>query len=89
MRNSSHPILQPILKYRKHPSILAVKNKNYWQRFNICRVSVEEVVKEIKKLSLKKAAQSSDIPVEISILFRVIRACFLTNVLIKVTFHLF
>ena len=49
----------------KHPSILVIKNKNDRQRFNFCSVSIEDDVKESKKLSLKKADQASDIPVKI------------------------
>ena len=43
------------LIYRKYSSILAIKFENNRQRFKFCRVSVKDVAKEIKKLSLKKA----------------------------------
>ena len=48
--NSTHSFLKPIINYRKH---------------NFCRISVEEDVKEIKKLSFKLATQYFDIPVKI------------------------
>ena len=64
-RNSTHSFLKPIINYRKHPSILAIKNKNDKQRLNFCRISVEEDVNDIKKLSFKLATQYFDIPVKI------------------------
>ena len=63
--NISHPIFKAILKYRNHPSIVAIKNLNKGSRFDFCRVSVHDVVKEIKKLSTRKAAQYTDLPVKI------------------------
>ena len=52
------------MKFRNHPSITAIKNLNKGTRFDFCRVSVQDVVKEIKKLSTRKSAQSTDIPVK-------------------------
>ena len=53
------------MKYRNHPSIAAIKNLNKGSRFDFCRVSVRDVVKEIKKLSTRKATQYTDFPVKI------------------------
>ena len=47
----SHPIFKAILKYRNHSNIVAIKDLNKGLRFDFCRVSVQGVVKEIKKLS--------------------------------------
>lgn len=33
-RDITHPILKPVIKYRKNPSILAINNKNGRQRFD-------------------------------------------------------
>ena len=63
--NISHPIFTAILKYRNHPSIVVSKNLNKSSRFDFCRVSVPDVVKEIKKLSTRKATQYTDLPVKI------------------------
>ena len=63
--NISHPIFKPILKYRNHPSIVAIKNLNKGLRFDFCRVSVQDVLKAIKKLSTRKATQYTDLPVKI------------------------
>ena len=49
--NISHPIFKVNLKYRNHPSTVAIKNLNKGARFDFCRVSVQDVVKEMKKLS--------------------------------------
>ena len=62
--NISHPIFKAILKYRNHPSIAAIKNLNKGSRFDFCRVSVQDV-KEIKKLSTRKATQYTDLPIKI------------------------
>ena len=61
----SYPIFKVILKYRNHPSIVAIKNLNKGSRFDFSRVSVQDVVKEIKKLSTRKATQYTDLPVKI------------------------
>ena len=63
--NISHPIFKAIMKFRNQSSITAIKNLNKGTRFGLCRVSVQDVVKEIKKLSTRKATQSADIPVKI------------------------
>ena len=63
--NISYPIFKVILKYRNHPSIVAIKNLNKASRFDFSRVSVQDVVKEIKKLSTRKATQYTDLPVKI------------------------
>ena len=49
------------MKRSKH---LTIKNKNDRERFIFCRILVEDV-KEIKKLSFKKAAQTYEIPAKI------------------------
>ena len=39
------------MKFRNHPNVTAMKNVNNGSRFNLGRVSAEEVAKEIKKLN--------------------------------------
>ena len=63
--NISHPVFRAILKYRNHPNVVAIKNLNKSSRFDFCRVCVQDVVKEIKKLSTRKATQYTDLPVKI------------------------
>ena len=63
--NISHLKLKAIMKFRNHPIIIAIKDFNKNSRLDFCRVSVENVVTEIKKLSTLKATQSTDLPVKI------------------------
>ena len=59
----SDPVLKAILKYENHSSIVAIRNNNSHFYFN--EVSVEEVYKEIRKLSTRKSAQSTDIAIRV------------------------
>ena len=45
--NISHPVFKATMKFRNHPNVTAIKNLNNGSRFNFCRVSVEDVIKEI------------------------------------------
>ena len=54
-------ILKPILKYKKHSSIVAIRNANNNSHFHFDDVSVEEVYKEVIKLIQRK----SDIPIRV------------------------
>ena len=65
--NISHPIFRAMMKFRNHPSVIAIKNLNSGSRFDFCRVSVHDVKKEIMRLSTRKATQYSDLPVKILI----------------------
>ena len=56
----SDPTLKAILKYKNHPSIVAIRNANDNSHFHFNEVSVEEVYKEIRKLSTRKSAQSTE-----------------------------
>ena len=47
----SDPILKAALKYKNHPSIVAIRNANNNSHFHFIKVSVEEVYKKIKKFS--------------------------------------
>ena len=78
------PTLKPIIKYSKHPNILAIKNKNHRKRFNFCRVLVKDVVREVKKISLGKTAKAFDIPlkilyIKVLINLGIIFACFVNE----------
>ena len=61
----SDPILKAILKYKNHPSIVAIRNANDNSHFRFNEVSVEEIYKKIRKLSTRKSAQSADIPIRV------------------------
>ena len=60
-----NPTLQVILKYKNHPSIVAIRNANNNSHFHFNEVSVEEVYKELRKLGPRKSAQSTDIPIRV------------------------
>ena len=68
IRLSSNPVLLAIMKYRNHPSINTIIQYCRAQRFSsfyFTAVDKNAVRKEIRKLSNKKAAQDTDIPVKI------------------------
>ena len=58
--------IRAILKYRNHPSILAIRERKKAQT-NFCfkQVSIEKIQKEILNLNNKKASQNSDISTKI------------------------
>ena len=58
--------IRAILKYRNHPSILAIRERKKAQ-INFCfkEVSIEETQKEILNLNNKKVSQNSNIPTKI------------------------
>ena len=61
-----NPTLKAILKYRKHPSILAIKRKlKSGPVFTFNHVTKEDVIKEINNLDASKASQEDDIPTKI------------------------
>ena len=60
--------MKAILKYRKHPSIIAIrKNYKISECFKFTEVDQKDIEKEILKLDVNKASQSSDIPTKIVI----------------------
>ena len=64
--NVKGPNLKYILKHKKHPSILAIRNKcNRNGVFSFREVSFKEIETEIRLLKLTKASQYSDIPTKI------------------------
>ena len=65
-RLSSHPALQAIMKYRNHPSINIIRHfSQRYSSFYFSQVEKNTVLKEIRRLSSKKAVQETDIPVKI------------------------
>ena len=55
--------IRVILKYRNHPSILAIRERKKAQiNFSFKEVSIEEIQKEILNLNDKIVSQNSDIP---------------------------
>ena len=62
--NINDPLLKAIVRYRNHPSIVAIKkfcnSKSYFQN-----VQKEEILKELNNLNINKATQNTDIPTKI------------------------
>ena len=58
--------IQAIVKYRDHPSIVAIRNKcSRTPYFIFPNVSAEEITKEIRKLDPSKTSHDNDIPTKI------------------------
>ena len=62
--STGDPVLDTISKYRNHPSIKNIREKNTQKRFELKKVSLEEVLKTINELR-SKAQTISDLPVKI------------------------
>ena len=66
--NIRDPVLKCIVKYRNHPSILAIGelyNKNHELPFTFSKIHRDEVLSDILKLETSKACQDTDIPTKI------------------------
>ena len=57
--------LRQLWNLKIQSSVTAIKKLNNDLRFNSCRASAEDAVKEIKKISTQKTPQSTVLPVEI------------------------
>ena len=68
LENVADPIIKLILKYRDHPSILAIgevcKEKSD-NPFLFTGIEKEEILKEILNLDTSKACQDTDVPTKI------------------------
>ena len=65
------PVMRAIVKYRVHPSIIAIKkNCNASTLFKFSFVDKEDILKEIKILKANKATQNTDIPTKFGHLCR-------------------
>ena len=64
--NIGDPRMKAIMKYRFHPSIVAIKkNCNSGLSFSFSQVERHEIMKEINNLNTNKATQSTDIPTKL------------------------
>ena len=62
--NIDHPTLKPIIKWKNHPSILALVSEHRTWLIFFHFISKEDILKEIKKLDNSKTVQESDILVK-------------------------
>ena len=65
VENDRDPTLKAILKYRKHPSILAIKRRIKSSLVFTFNHITEDAIKEIKNLDASKASHEDDIPTKI------------------------
>ena len=65
VENVRDPTLKAILKYRKHPSILAIKRRIKSGLVFTFNHITEDAIKEIKNLDASKASHEDDIPTKI------------------------
>ena len=63
--NVSHPIFKAILKFKNHPSIIVIKSARSGSGFYFCETRFSYIYKEVQRLKVRKAAQSTDILVKI------------------------
>ena len=77
--NISDKTIKAIVKYRNHPSILAIQKKGGGSSFSFSHVEIEDMEKEIRNLDPSKSAQGSDIPTKVIKENCDIFAQFLTN----------
>ena len=64
--NIGDPLIKAIMKYRFHPSIVAIKkNSNSDLSFSFSQVERHEIMKEINDLKTNKATQSTNIPTKL------------------------
>ena len=60
--NINDPLLKAIVRYRNHPSIVAIKKFcNSKSHFSFKNVQKEEILKELNNLNINKATQNNDI----------------------------
>ena len=65
-QNINDLLIAAIVKYRSHPSIIAIKDKcNSDLNFNFSFVEYDEIMKEINNLKTNKATQNTDIPTKL------------------------
>ena len=65
-QNIDDPLIKAIVKYRKHPSIIAIKEKcDSGLSFSFSKVERVEIMKEINNLKTNKAIQKTDIPTKL------------------------
>ena len=69
LRTETNHIEDPILRItetcKKHPSVVAIFENHRDSAFSFRYVSLDEIIKEIKRLDVKKACQDTDIPIKV------------------------
>ena len=64
--NINDPLLKAVVRYRNHPSIVAIKKFcNSKSHFYFKNVQKEEILEELNNLNINKATQNNDISTKI------------------------
>ena len=64
--NINDPLLKDIVRYRNHPSIVAIKKFcSSKSHFSFKNVRKEETLKKLNNLNINRATQNTDIPTKI------------------------
>ena len=64
--NINDPLLKAVVRYRNHPSIVAIeKFYNSKSHFSFKNIQKEEILKELNNLNINQATQNTDIPTKI------------------------
>ena len=64
--NINDPLLKAIVRYRNHPSIVAIKKFcNSKSHFSFKNIQKKEILKELNNLNISKATQNTDISTEL------------------------
>ena len=69
LRTETNHIEDTILRItetsKKHPSVVAIFENHRDSAFSFRYVSLDEIIKEIKRLDVKKSCQDTDIPIKV------------------------
>ena len=65
IENVKDPGFRATLKYKNHPSIIAIKEKSKNEKFSFHEVNDEKIERGIMRLNKNKASQKSNIPIRI------------------------
>ena len=60
------PVLRIIERFRKQPSVVTIFESYKHNAFSFRHVSFNEITKEIKRLTVKKARHDTDIPTKVN-----------------------
>ena len=69
------PVLRIIERFKKHPSVVAIFENHKDSAFSF----FDEIIKEIKRLDVKKACQDTDIPTKVISFFYLFEDFFFLN----------
>ena len=63
--NVTDKVLKAIVRYRNHPSVICIREKLKGDPFSFNMIGKNEIVREIRSLSISKGVHNSDLPTKI------------------------